>query len=385
MIDKAGSSADLHLIINDASGTLNNLDVNAESGAHLSYYLPDNVSMSGDLTVKAVADNQYSCGDINDIHFTSVSFDASLANSFMHSIDIEASNPNQAYYDRFGDIGYYQGAFASAHILGSINVQNINVSASAEDRASLILDHLSGPIDQVHLSAGKASSVGGLLGSADVNFAAHFDSSGYIHNLSIDCESHWTYGDTNNVTVDISQSTFGGNVFISNEFGNQYALGPPWLYNYDNHISLTYHGATASFVSIDQNYEGGFNLTIDIGDQDYVNANDILKTSLTIDGLYHVSSDLSLNHLSGEMYINTSYEIDFNSMFNDAKDKIDNLGMNFYFAQLSGNSNDGYLFYDSNHNGITQMIELINVDASMMTAYSGDMYHQFGATAFTIV
>jgi hypothetical protein len=373
VIDKAGSSADLHLIINDASGTLYNLEVNAESGAHLSYYLPDNVSMSGDLTVKAVADNQYFCGDINDIHFTSVSFDASLANSFMHSIDIEASN--LSYDFGIGDVAYYQGAFASAHILGSINVKNINVSASAEDRASLILDHVSGPIDQVYLSVGEANSEE-LIGSADVNFAAHFDSAGYVHNLYINSATHFFLTDPNNVTVDISQSTFGGNVFISSE------LVFPFCVNDDNHINLTYHGATASFISIDQNYEGGFNLTIDIGDQDYVNANDILKTSLTIDGLDHVSSDLSLNRLSGEMYINTSYEIDFNSMFNDAKDKIDNLGMNFYFAQLSGNSNDGYLFYDTDHKGITQMIELINVNESMMTAYSYDFARQFGATDF---
>ena len=352
--------------------------MNAESGAHLSYYLPDNVSMSGDLTVKAVADNQYVC---NDIHFTSVSFDASLANSFIQSIDIEASN--LSYDISGGDYAYYQGAFVSAHILGSINVQNINVSASAEDRASLILDHVSGPIDQVHLSAGEAN-FGGLYGSADVNFAAHFDSAGYIHNLYINSANHFFYGDSNNVTVDISQSTYGGNVFISNEFGNYY-FDPYLFYNYDNHINLTYHGATASFISIDQNYEGYFDLTIDIGDQNYVNANDILKTSLTIDGLYHVSSDLSLNHLSGEMYINTSYEIDFNSMFIDAKDKIENHGMNFYFAQLSGNSNDGYLFYDSNHNGITQMIELINVNESMMTAHSYDFARQFGATDFPVV
>ena len=377
VIDKAGSSADLHLIINDASGTLNHIEVNAESGAHLSYYLPDNVSMSGDLTVKAVADNYYSCGDINDIYFTSVSFGASLANSFINSIDIEASN--LSYDIGGGDYVYYQGAFVSAHILGSINVQNINVSASAEDRASLILDHVNGPIDQVNLSVGEAY-LGGLYGSADVNFAAHFDSAGYIHNLNIKSANHFFNGDSNNVTVDISQSTYGGNVFISNEFGNYYI--EPWLYNYDNHINLTYHGATASFISIDQNYEGYFDLTIDIGDQNYVNANDILKTSLTIDGLYHVSSDLSLNHLSGDMYINTSYEIDFNSMFIDAKDKIENHGMNFYFAQLSGNSNDGYLFYDSNHNGITQMIELINVNESMMTAYSYDFARQFGATYF---
>jgi len=85
------------------------------------------------------------------------------------------------------------------------------------------------------------------------------------------------------------------------------------------------------------------------------------------------------------MYINTSYEIDFNSMFNDAKDKIDNLGMNFYFAQLSGNSNDGYLFYDSNHNGITQMIALINVDASLMIADTYDFARQFGATDFNTI
>jgi hypothetical protein len=378
VIDKAGSSADLHLIINDASGTLNHIEVNAESGAHLSYYLPDNVSMSGDLTVKAVADNYYSCGDINDIYFTSVSFGASLANSFINSIDIEASN--LSYNIGGGDYVYYQGAFVSAHILGSINVQNINVSASAEDRASLILDHLNGPIDQVNLSVGEAY-LGGLYGSADVNFAAHFDSAGYVNNLYINSANHFCYGDSNNVTVDISQSTYGGNVFISNEFGNYYI--EPNLYNYDNHINLTYHGATASFISIDQNYEGYFDLTIDIGDQNYVNANDILKTSLTIDGLYHVNSDLSLNHLSGEMYINTSYEIDFNSMFIDAKDKIENHGMNFYFAQLSGNSNDGYLFYDSNHNGITQMIELINVNESMMTEYSYDFARQFGATDFT--
>ena len=370
-IDKAGSSADLHLIINDASGTLNNLEVNAESGAHLSYYLPDNVSMSGDLTVKAVADNQYVC---NDIYFTSVSFDASLANSFMHAIDIEASN--LSYDFGSGDINFYQGAFVSAHILGSINVQNISVSASAEDRASLILDHVSGPIDQVYLSVGEANSEA-LMGSADVNFAAHFDSAGYIHNLNINSATHFFLTDSNNVTVDISQSTFGGNVFISSE------LVFPWCVNDDNHINLTYHGATASFVSIDENYEGGFNLTIDIGDQDYVNANDILKTSLTIDGLDHVSSDLSLNRLSGEMYINTSYEIDFNSMFNDAKDKIDNLGMNFYFAQLSGNSKDGYLFYDTDHKGITQMIALINVDASLMIADTYDFARQFGASDFT--
>ena len=375
VIDKAGSSADLHLIIHDASGTLNNLEVRAESGAHLSYYLPDNVSMSGDLTVRAVADNYYSvedifCGDINDIYFTSVSFDASLANSVMHSIDIEASN--LSYDIGSGDINFYQGAFVSAHILGSINVQNISVSASAEDRASLILDHVSGPIDQVYLSVNSEA----LMGSADVNFAAHFDSAGYIHNLNINSATHFFLTDSNNVTVDISQSTFGGNVFISSE------LVFPWCVNDDNHINLTYHGATASFVSIDENYEGGFNLTIDIGDQDYVNANDILKTSLTIDGLDHVSSDLSLNHLSGEMYINTSYEIDFNSMFNDAKDKIDNLGMNFYFAQLSGNSKDGYLFYDTDHKGITQMIALINVNESMMTAYSNDFARQFGATDF---
>ena len=368
VIDEAGSSADLNLIIHDASGTLDNLDVKAESGAHLSYYLPDNVSMSGDLTVRAVADNQYVC---KDIYFTSVSFDASLANSFMHSIDIEASNLSN-------DIGVYQGAFVSAHILGSINLQKINVSASAEDRASLILDHVSGPIDQVHLSVGEAYP-GGLYGSADVNFAAHFDSAGYIHNLYINSANHFFFDDSNNVTVDISQSTFGGNVFISSEL-----LSTPYE-NVDNHINLTYHGATASFVSIDQNYKGGFNLTIDIGDQNYVNANDILKTSLTIDGLDHVSSNLSLNHLSGEMYINPSNEINFNSMFTDAKYQIDNKGMNFYFAQLSGDSKDGYLFYDTDHKGITQMIELINVNESMMTAYSHDFARQFGATDFTVV
>jgi hypothetical protein len=69
-------------------------------------------------------------------------------------------------------------------------------------------------------------------------------------------------------------------------------------------------------------------------------------------------------------------------MFIDAKDKIDNHGMSFYFAQLSGNSNDGYLFYDTDHKGITQMIELINVNESMMTAYSYDFARQFGATDF---
>ena len=386
VIDKAGSSADLHLIINDASGTLNDIEVNAESGAHLSYYLPDNVSMSGDLTVKAVADNQYVC---NDIHFTSVSFDASLANSFIQSIDIEASNLFVHDWGG-GEFINYEGAFVSSHILGSINVQNINVSASAEDRASLILDHVSGPIDQVDISAGEGfypdpAWYSAMNGDAHVNFAAHFDSSGYIRNLNINSFGSNNFR-SNTVSIDLSQTNFGGDVNISNPVGeNWFSPSADFNNSWNNQINLTYHGATASLISIDQSYEGGFNLTIDIGDQDYVSANDILKTSLTIDGLLHVSSDLSLNHLSGEMYINTSYEIDFNSLFIDAKDKIDNLGMNFYFAQLSGNSNDGYLFYDSDHKGITQMIELINVNESMMTAHPYDFARQFGATDFTVV
>lgn len=296
----------------------------------------------GDIEVSAVSD-AYAQLDMDDMPVSGQ----------VRQITVEADNNSDAY-------AWIQGLdFSVTHVRDDLdntstwNDSGIRVSAGDWSEAGLYISGYGEYLDSAVVSAGY---------EADAQLRLNM--TGYVDQLDIEMTGDYSYA-----SVDLTQGVYGGAVSITN------TTDEPDL---ESWVDLSYSGATARSISVDDGIQLDLGLYVDDLDTPYTSRETLLNYyTVRIDG-FSDDDTIDFGGEWGDAYSVASgdywnYEENENSvsitqLFSDANESLDGV-VDYYFGVSGGN---GYLFHDDDGAGITTVVELLGVttfSASQINGY----------------
>lgn len=296
----------------------------------------------GDIEVSAVSD-AYAQLDMDDMPVSGQ----------VRQITVEADNNSDAY-------AWIQGLdFSVTHVRDDLdntstwNDSGIRVSAGDWSEAGLYISGYGEYLDSAVVSAGY---------EADAQLRLNM--TGYVDQLDIEMTGDYSYA-----SVDLTQGVYGGAVSITN------TTDEPDL---ESWVDLSYSGATARSISVDDGIQLDLGLYVDDLDTPYTSRETLLNYyTVRIDG-FSDDDNIDFGGEWGDAYSVASgdywnYEENENSvsitqLFSDANESLDGV-VDYYFGVSGGN---GYLFHDADGAGITTVVELLGVttfSASQINGY----------------
>jgi hypothetical protein len=275
------------------------------------------------------------------------------------------------------DANGWVGASSSTATFSNFDgaVHAIEIGADSFATSNLTIGGITESVDHLWMSSSTSADataditlVDGFIVKTDVDMDANMysDSSAYYQNAS--------------VTLEVTQGDHGGDVYASSYIqtdGNTAAAAGTAVFD------LTYTDATAENIHLGNtvsgdfvagSFDGTFNLTLNGADVDTAfDEVNLLHIEGWDSGTVLVAADttqddtISFGGGDGQFEINTNTCGSFAGFLVDANTQLDG-STDYYFGVIGDN---GYLAYDADGEGITQVVEFLNLTTFDCTRIDG--------------